>query len=593
MAKSSGQADSSIRVSTHLGDFVGMQGSYGSRAWLGIPYGLPPTGPWRWKAPRHVLASSAPRSAVQAGPPSLQRRVSLTPDGRPIFEIVGSEDCLYLNVWAPPAGNPAVPLPVMVWIHGGGNLIGQGDSFDGGKLAATQNVIVVTINYRLGLFGWCTHSALRAEAADDRERSGNFAVLDMILALQWVRDSVSAFGGDPGNVTIFGESAGAWNVFALLASPPAAGLFHRAIVQSGGDVTVGPADGENFVDAPQPGEARSSGEILLRLLMQSGAGESRAEAKHGLAAMSDHEIATYLRAQSFEDLVRAYDAIAMAGSSRHSPAGFPHLFRDGAVLPVDGIRAAIEAGRYNRVPVILGSTRDEYRLMLPVSSLAFVRPLAGGMTFAIDDKQRYSLACEYLSRLWKADSVDEPAIALSRHQPGSVFAYRFDWAELKAAPWLDNIDLGACHGLDVPFVFGHLHLGPEFIQIALFAPENIESFTALSDIMMSYWAEFARTGDPNSGSRSNQVRWQPWGNGDGTPTCLLLASVKGGGPRMSSEMVTKDRLLSAFASDLRLADPGYRCRLLRDLVEIKLGWRFTAEDYRQFNGGECARSMPL
>ena len=585
--------DQRTLIETRAGSVVGFAGPLGGHVWLGIPYAAPPTGRSRWHAPRPARRWQGLLSALAPGAPSAQRApITLNVPFDP-SAVIGSEDCLYLNVWAPQAaetGNRR--LPVMVWIHGGGNLLGQGDAYDGEKLATTQGVVVVTLNYRLGVFGWFTHAALRAEAKDAAERSGNFAVLDMIAALQWVRDNIALFGGDPANVTIFGESAGGWNVFALLGSTAAAGLFHRAIVQSGGDVTVPIAEGENFVDDKNPGDLRSSGEILLHLLILEGQAKDRASAKSLLASMQPDRIGAYLRGKPYVEFVRAYDAIMMNGMRRHSLAGFPHLFRDGAVLPGEGISAAIEAGHYNRVPVVLGSTRDEYRLMLPISTgEAFVRPLPG-MRFAIDDKPRYLLAAEYLTSLWKADAVDRPAAALQRHQPGRVFAYRFDWAELKPAPWLDGIDIGACHGLDVPFVFGHLHLGPEFMQLALFGPENMKSYAKLSDAMMSYWAAFARDGDPGAGRRGAFPSWRSW-EGEGQSTIMVLASFAQQGPHMASIVVSKDGLLTRLAEDPRISSQEERCRFLRDLTNVALGWRFEPEDYAKFEGGACARSLPL
>jgi para-nitrobenzyl esterase len=587
--------DSHFVVAAPCGRLAGRPGKFGGRVWLGIPYGLPPAGAWRWKAPRPVPPWSDVRPAVEPGSPSPQRRLSLSPEGAVQLETSGTEDCLYLNVWTP-AQSEGGPRPVMVWIHGGANHLGQGDSYDSSRLSVSQDVVVVTINYRLGLFGWCAHPALRAGAEDDRERSGNFAVLDQILALEWVRDNITAFGGDPGNVTIFGESAGGWNVFALLGSPLAAGLFHRAIVQSGGDATVSTAMGENFVDDPEPGEAKSSGEILLALLTEDGLAHDRAAAKAVLAGMSHDSVAAYLRAKTFADFARVSDAIGSAYPPRYSLTGFPHLFRDGVVLPAGGIRRAIETGNYNKVPVILGTNRDEYRLMLPLSGgMTFARPQPTGMAFIIDNTERYGLASEYLSRLWKADSVDEPALALERSQPGAVFAYRFDWDELMPAPWLDGIALGACHGLDVPFVFGHRELGPEFIQTRLFDPASERSFEMLSAAMMSYWAEFARTGDPGHGRDGSLPVWRPWGTAEAAihQTQMLLDSWKRGGPRMATESETKADLLMALARDGRFRSPDDRCRLLRDLVAIKLGWRFTEEDYAMFGDGACTRAFPL
>ena len=164
------------------------------------------------------------------------------------------------RAWTPAAAAQA-RLPVMVWIHGGGNIIGLSDFYDGGRLAQEQNVVVVTLNYRLGPLGWFRHAALR-EGATPAEQSGNFATLDLIRALEWLRENAAAFGGDPGNITIFGESAGGHHVFMLLLSPLANGLFQRAIAQSGGTGLTTPAEAENFTDDAEPGEPGSSNEVL-------------------------------------------------------------------------------------------------------------------------------------------------------------------------------------------------------------------------------------------------------------------------------------------------------------------------------------------
>src|SRR5262249_12255836 len=151
-------------------------------------------------------------------------------------------------------------LPVMFWIHGGANVSGQSSTYGGGMLAKSQRVIVVSANYRLGLLGWLRHRSLRETTKDPDDRSGNFGTLDLIRALEWVRENIAAFGGDPGNVTIFGESAGGGNVYSLLASPRAAGLFHRAIAQSGTPESFGVDEAENLVDDEPPGAEKSSGE---------------------------------------------------------------------------------------------------------------------------------------------------------------------------------------------------------------------------------------------------------------------------------------------------------------------------------------------
>ena len=182
---------------------------------------------------------------------------------------VGSEDCLYLNIYAPRFTDTDVPkdaarLPVMLWIHGGGNTIGEAGFYNGGNLAAQQRVIVITTNYRLGPFGWFRHAATRNDGANELDRSGNFGTLDLVRALQWIRENAAAFGGDPNNVTIFGESAGGTNVFSLLLSPPARGLFHRAIVESGGMQMSGNTVWPTVCDTITGGDASVRSEIYPR-----------------------------------------------------------------------------------------------------------------------------------------------------------------------------------------------------------------------------------------------------------------------------------------------------------------------------------------
>ena len=203
--------------------------------------------------------SSSPFSleALIAGPACPQKPSQLTAPTK--AAVTGSEDCLFLNIWSPPN---AVDLPVMFWIHGGGNTIGHGGSYSGAKLATAQNVVLVTINYRLGLFGWFSHPALqRGDPLDD---SGNYGTLDMVEALKWVQANIATFGGNPANVTVFGESAGAVDTLSMMASPLAKGLFHRSIVQSGGYQPATVATVQNYIE--DGGHENSGKEIVNQLL---------------------------------------------------------------------------------------------------------------------------------------------------------------------------------------------------------------------------------------------------------------------------------------------------------------------------------------
>lgn len=573
----------SVRT-TQYGEVIGFIGPSGSDVWLGIPYASPPVGELRWRAPRPPRPWGTPRQMLTPGAACSQ--LSLDGDS-----VRGSEDCLYLNIWSPRLSPSQVVseetrLPVMFWIHGGGNVMGEGVTYDGGTLATTQNVVVVTVNYRLGVFGWFTHPTLHRADTTAEDRSGNYGTLDLIAALEWVRDNIAAFGGDTNNITIFGESAGGCNVFSLLVSPKAAGLFQRAIIQSGCVDTTTIARSEHLVDDSDPGTARSSGELFLRLLINDNLAKDRQSAIDHLKAVSQRDAAAYLRSKPFAEFIRAAGDVPDSDVQLPFAMGIPQLFRDGVVLPSEGISAAFSRGQYNKVPLIVGSTKDEFTILLAMfGGPDFLQPMSATLPFKISDKPRYYLAAEYASRFWKANNVDEPAGVLYQHQAGSVFAYRFDWGELAPASWWDGIELGATHGLDVPFVFGHLNLGPEFVQIPLIVQKSLPSYQALSAAMMSYWAQFAASGDPGKGRRGELPRWHPWGSGNQMPnTSMLLDSAPNGGLRMSSIVVTKASIITELKNDWRLGSGSDRCRFFRDLLMMR-GSGVNVPDYNYFRDG--------
>lgn len=295
----------------------------GVRSFKGIPFAAPPLGELRWKPPQPVAPWAEPRECVKSGPACPQQ-------GKDLYGPVGeqSEDCLYLNVWTP-ASRVDAKLPVMLWIHGGGFMFGSGGKpcYEGAELARRGGVVVVTCNYRLGPFGFLAHPALTAESPQGA--SGNYGMLDQIAALQWVQQNIAAFGGDPGCVTLFGQSAGGVSVCALMASPLAKGLFHRAIVHSG--------------SAP--------GNLLDRTAMElRGTEFAERLGTTDLPAM---------RAKSAAEILAA----VKPGSGRVGEGTQDHLCLDGYVLP-ESLRAVFAAGRQANVPLIAGTTKDEDRLFL-------------------------------------------------------------------------------------------------------------------------------------------------------------------------------------------------------------------------------------
>jgi para-nitrobenzyl esterase len=468
----------------------------------------------------------------------------------------------------------------MVWIHGGGNSVGHGGFYDGSNLATTEDVVVLTVNYRLGPFGYFRHAALRGEGTTEAERSGNFATLDLIRALDWVRENIAAFGGNPKNVTIFGESAGGTNVVALLVSPLARGRFQRAIVQSAGPHASTVDEAEHFSDDASPGHRHSSGELLLALLIRDGRATDRAAAKAQVAAMPAHEVARYLRGKTPEEVLAVAEPGNFAGI-----LDIPTVIRDGTVVPLGNPFDAVgQRGRYNQVPIMLGTTRDENKLFL-FADPAYVRRWFGIFP-RVRDPKRFELNAEYTARMWKAAAADEPAMRLRRVKGQRVWVYRFDWDE---EPTILGTDLarylGASHAFEIPFVFGHFELGKQVDQI--WTKENEPGRRALSTAMMSYWAAFAYAGDPGRGRRGDLPQWSAWDGGvAGKPTFVVLDTPEGGGIRMTTDFVTKASVVAQVEADARMPTREDKCERLRELANF--AGLFPKEEY-----AAACRDYPL
>jgi len=551
-------AEPATTRTTASGEVIGTRGVAGSHAWRGIPFARPPLGVLRWRAPKPPQPWSGVRPALLNPPACPQRPVplgspKLHPDGS-----LGEEDCLYLNVFAPAFAQDAVPqgdarLPVMVWIHGGGNSIGDARLYDGGRLAATQRVVVVALQYRLGPLGWFRSAALRADPdATPEDRSGNFGTLDLIQALRWVQQNIQAFGGDPGNVTVFGESAGGRDTYTLLQSPLAAGLFQRAIVESGGLHMTPPAVAENLTTDSVHGHENSSGEVLLRLLQAQRGAADREAALAMAQAMQPAQIAVFLRARSPGELLAAYQGGSL-GMLR-----FPQIFADGTVMPTESPREQLAAGHYNQVPVILGSNRDESKLFMafdPSYTHVWFKFLP-----SVRDWTRYDRDAEYLTKSWKLDGVDDPARWMRQAQGPSVYAYRFDWDEEPRFLWTDwSRVLGAAHSLETFFVFGTFDT--PFLG-ALFDDKASPGHQELSRRIMSYWGHFAYSGAPGRGRDGNLPLWNAWDeSGAASPRFMLLDTEQDGGLRMSSKAVTRTSLLAEILQDERFQGDE-RCAML-------------------------------
>jgi para-nitrobenzyl esterase len=508
-----------------------------ARAWLGVPYAAPPVGPLRWRAPVAPAKWTALRKAAALGPACAQPPKAGTAGAA----FIGAEDCLTLNVYAPRQPHHD-HLPVMLWIHGGEGVYYGSADFDGSRLAAAHDLVIVTINYRLGPFGWFHHPAITT-AQGSGLATGQFGLLDMIASLQWVRRNIAAFGGDPGNVTIFGESAGAQFVCALLLTRAASGLFAKAIAQSGGFWNMSRAMAINYRDAPEPGTPASAREIVSELLVADGKARDRAAARRIEASWSHDKLREWLSGLTTAALIAPYRG------RPHLDYDMPLVLYGDALLPAGDHRAQLARGEYTAVPMIIGGNRDEQKYFL-ASDPAFVRE-AGGR-YSIIDPARYEAFNRFNSDWWNYMAVDDLAPRLSM----PVYVYRFDWdVAPKAHPEFGAI-YGAAHGIEIPFVFGDFRYH-EYEQ--LFDAGNRESRERLSAAVMSYWAAFAYRGDPGRGMNGDLPQWQPW-LGAGAKLIFGARDI-----HMSPGAIDGGRLIAELFAN-PLLTPAEKCAMYRDAV---------------------------
>ncbi|MDX3352018.1 carboxylesterase family protein [Streptomyces sp. ME01-24h] len=461
-------------VRTDHGPIRGLShGAY--TTFVGVPYAAPPTGPLRWRPPAPAAAWRGVRDATTAAP----RCVQMPAPGA--AAVVGSEDCLYLNVTTPTRSPAGQKRPVLVWMHGGAFLGGSGSDYDAARLAVRGDTVVVTVNYRLGIFGYFGHPALGSAPP--------FGLADQQAALRWVRANAERFGGDPGRVTLFGESAGALGICAHLTSPTAAGLFQRAVLQSGSCLmsfprgALGPGTPAYEPFAPQHDVQTAGVEAARQLGCTAGGGE---------------QVLACLRGQSTDRL-----ATAQLMQSFNRPAF-------GSTLLPLAPDQALASGRFHRVPVVQGTNHDEMRMFVGMSLAAF--PIRTEDDYRARLVEAFGPAAPAVETRYPAADHPTPALAwaaaltdrsltcttlaagraIAAHAPRSpLYGYQFndpDAPVLAGLPANPGFPYGAAHGFEMPYLF------------SAFPTERplTDAQRALSDRMVDYWAAFARTGDPNS-----------------------------------------------------------------------------------------------
>lgn len=444
----------------------------GIDSYKGIPYAAPPVGEFRWRPPQPVKAWDGIRDAKEFGPDCAQASWGTAPGS--IAES-SSEDCLYLNLWLPARTKSEAKLPVMVWIHGGGFVGGSGSGISGDAFAK-QGVILMTFNYRLGRLGHFAFPALSEEHPD--EPKGSYAYMDQIAALEWIQENIAEFGGDPDNVTIFGFSAGGVSVHSLLTIPAARGLFHKAISQSGGGrdgvLTGRPIDKEN-ADSFYTVSAETIGVNFAR--------------KHGIEG-ADAAALAKLRALRVEEIVDG----GQETDGQGGPRTYPGPILDGKLV-VETAENAYKAGRQANVPLIIGNCSAEIGGNFVNTSnskeelFSMFGELKKEAEVAFDPAGNKAFA-EVITKfntdwVWGEPSRMTARAFISQNTP--VYIYHFNYVP----PFLlERARYGAGHGSEVPYVFNSLSTRRGNTEASAEEKE-------LARILNTYWANFAKTGNPN------------------------------------------------------------------------------------------------
>ena len=445
-------------VKVEQGQVTGVDGATaGVRVFKGVPFAAPPVGDLRWKGPKAPAAWTGVRAADKFGAQCMQRS---GPGGA--AASTPSEDCLYLNIYTA-AKAASDKRPVMVWIHGGALTSGAGSIYDGETLAK-KGVVLVTVNYRLGIFGFFAHPELTKES--DRNSSGNYGLLDQIAALEWVQKNIAGFGGDPKRVTIFGESAGSWSVNYLTATPLAKGLFERAIGESGAE----------FAPARKLSEMEQAGVKLAQTMKANSIADLRAK------PATDFQSAQFATAANV----------------------------DGWLLPTD-VYTIYSNGKQNDVPMLIGSNNDEGTMFTraPVT----IKALRDGA------ERQYGKDADDFLKVYPASTDEEAYDAQAHSMRDRTFGWEMrTWARMETKTGKNKVFMyyfshvppppqrvkGAYHGSEIAYVFGNLIVAPFATPPNNATPAYTDYDRKLADEMSSYWVNFATAGDPNG---KNLPKW--------------------------------------------------------------------------------------
>ena len=479
--------------------------------WDDIPYAQPPIGDLRWKAPRllndfdnlNTITPQKDNFCVQE-PSGLGGS-----DGDSFFS--GREDCLYLDIKKPNKVNKDL-LPVMFWIHGGGNTSGLKDLYDFSTMIKKHNVIVVSINYRLGPFGWFTHPSIQ-NLQSGIDKTSNFGTLDIIAALEWVKLNISLFGGDPENVTIFGESAGGHNVLSLLVTKQARGLFHKAISQSGYTTTYSKQDAYNQKTDSSTSK-HTSWNIVNKIIKDKSLDITQEN--------NNIKVRKILKDLTSEEFFKYY-------SNRSSYENLTILTADGIVIPKIGLTEALSKTEYvYKIPTIAGSNKDEVKLWLASAEYfvdldySFLGSIFGVPKVILNDKDVFNTFNSYRSRAWKIRGVDDPLRSLYISGNKDLYAYRYDWDDHRRFVIADFKELiGAAHATEIPLLTGNNKLVGDY-GFLIYPKGPSKRFT--SNNMMRFWTNFAKYGEP--GISTNGIKWKKYSGQKNIPSNYMILDNK-------------------------------------------------------------------
>ena len=534
-----------------------------------IPYAQPPIGNLRWKAPKEII------EPVEISPKDknycIQRPSNLGgADGDGFY--VGTEDCLYLDIFVPKKNIQDKKLPVMFWIHGGGNTSGLKDLYDFSKMVSKHNVIVVRINYRLGPFGWFTHPSIQGYQYDD-DKTSNFGTLDIVMALKWVRNNINKFGGDSNNVTIFGESAGGHNVLSLLVSKKAEGLFHKAISMSGYTTSI------STIDAYSPSEKSSTSEFSSKNVVNK---LLKTKYKEQNQVKDDNQKIRKILEYFSKGFFQIY-------AERESYEEMPLLTADGIVIPMIGLKKSLsDSSHVNIVPTIAGSNRDEVKLWLGTAryfvdlDYSLIGSILRIPKVKISNEDSFEAFNYYRSTAWKIRGVDDPLKSLATAGNNNLYAYRYDWDDHRRLVVADFKKLiGAAHATEIPLLAGNTDLvGGYPLSDLIYPPSFSKRFTSKN--MMKFWTNFAKTGAP--GISSNSIQWEKYPSRSYQSKYIILDNRKN--LKMASDNITFKSLINELHNDERLSD-------LEKCVVLLQIFTFVGDDIYDKNimnyPGNCSR----